>query len=187
MIFRSPPPSRPPPAKSEGSTSIILPSPLWTLFTVIENLPPPLFFVILANSKPNLMIHRHAYLYLTNNFIFNVSSKKSVLPIFSWQTFFFTENFDSRNLEKFRYVWRYHRSSGRQNFQWKKMCKLKKHETADPSADVRCRLRRPISPVEYVFKSYLTTFHQNMWINVACILRRALDAWNCTNGPIPLC
>ena len=47
-------------------------------------------------------------------------------------------------------------------FSGKKMCKLKKHETADPSANERRRLRRPISLVEYVNTSYHTRFHQNM-------------------------
>ena len=36
----------------------------------------------------------------------------------------FTENFAYRNLEKFRDLWRHHGSSGKQNFQWKKIfCK----------------------------------------------------------------
>ena len=53
----------------------------------------------------------------------------------------------------------------------------KKHETADPSAAAgadRRRRRQPIFRVEYVNKSYHTTFHQNISINVASIQKRAL-------------
>ena len=57
----------------------------------------------------------------------------------------------------------------------------KKHETADPSAAAvadRRRRRRPIFSVEYVNTSYHTTFHQNISINVACVHKRVLVAWN---------
>ena len=68
-------------------------------------------------------------------------------------------------------------------FSEKKFCKstpnglkrVKKHETADPSAaDDRRRRRRPILRLEYVNTSYHTTFHQNISINVACVHKRAL-------------
>ena len=54
----------------------------------------------------------------------------------------------------------------------------KKHETADPSAAATADRHRPILPVEYVNTSYHTTFHQNISINVACVQKRALVAWN---------
>ena len=85
-------------------------------------------------------------------------------------------------------------SSRSKNFQWKeKFCKstpnglkrVKKHETADPSATAD-RQRRPIFPVEYVNASYHTTFHQNISINVACIHKRAFVPWKWLNGPLPL-
>ena len=75
-------------------------------------------------------------------------------------------------LEKFRDVSRHHRSSGIQNFQWKKILQIdnkwletrKKTRSRRP---VHRRPRRPILRVEYDNTSYQTTFHQNLSINVA--------------------
>ena len=101
--------------------------------------------------------------------------------------FFFTENFDFRNLKNFAMYDVITEVPVGKIFSEKKILQIdskwsetrKKHKTADPSAAAvadRRRRRRPIFSVEYVNTSYHTTFHQNVSINVACIQKRVLVA-----------